>query len=526
MPENLAPLRRSACRLVIVIAVAMACGRIMSAQLLYEPLIHANEPAPPGLRKWPKSHPRPMPTFGSNDRSRWATVRALVDEGTYVVGRRDRTTLFASAVAPLGTLDPVAAAALFDAGYRARVTSDSGIILEDGWQSVDKVLDPTTMDFYSTKPPLLSTLLAGLYWLLQQLTGWTLAEHPFRVVRTILVLVNAVPFAVYLWQLMRLTERWGRTEWGRLFVVAAGAFATLVTPFLITLNNHTFGTFSVLFAWGALLAVWRYRADPALGRPPWYLFVTAGLFAAFAVCNELPALAFAAAVFVLLLAWFPGRTLLLAVPAAVVLAVAFGATNYAALGKLRPAYSEFGGPWYEYEGSHWRKPPPGQVKHGIDWAKEHETRAEYALHVLVGHHGLFSLTPLWLLAVAAMLAACARPAALVRAARGNATGPCGLPWFVQPLGLALTVVVIGFYLVESDNYGGWTNGLRWLMWLTPIWLTCLLPLADRLAPSRRGRVLAYLLLAVSVFSAHYSLWNPWRMPWLYDLMLALGWPGY
>ena len=30
-----------------------------------------------------------MPTFGSNDRSRWATVRALVDEGTFVIGRRD-----------------------------------------------------------------------------------------------------------------------------------------------------------------------------------------------------------------------------------------------------------------------------------------------------------------------------------------------------------------------------------------------------------------------------------------------------
>ena len=36
--------------------------------------------------------------------------------------------------------------------------------------------------------------MAGLYWLLQQLTGWTLAEQPAEVVRTLVLLVNAVPF--------------------------------------------------------------------------------------------------------------------------------------------------------------------------------------------------------------------------------------------------------------------------------------------------------------------------------------------
>jgi hypothetical protein len=64
------------------------------------------------------------------------------------------------------------------------------------------------------------------------------------------------------------------------------------------------------------------------------------------------------------------------------------------------------------------------------------------------------------------------------------------------------------------------------MWLTPIWLTCLLPVADRLLSVRWGRALAAVLLMASVFSAHYSLWNPWRHPWLYDLLIQLGWPGY
>ena len=87
-------------------------------------------------------------------------------------------------------------------------------------------------------------------------------------------------------------------------------------------------------------------------------------------------------------------------------------------------------------------------------------------------------------------------------------------------------MVVGFYLCKSDNYGGFTNGLRWLMWLTPIWLTCLLPLADRLATSKAGRWLAGVLLALSIFSVSYQLWSPWRHPWIYNWMEARGWIAY
>ncbi len=514
---------------------------------MYEPALHRNAEDPGTARVWPVKRPRPMPTFSSNDRSRWATVRALVDEGTYVVGERSLQVTYASALAPVGQLDPLAAAALANAGFQARTTSDSGIIFEDGWQSVDKVLNPTTQKYFSSKPPLLSTLVAGLYWLLQHGSEWifrllrplvdgydlpqrwTLAEQPAEVVRTILLLINAVPFAIYLGLLARVAHAWGKTEEGKLYIVMAGAFATLVTPFLITFNNHTVATFYVMAAWYALLRIWWYLSVATWEKPPWYLFASAGFFSAFAACNELPALAFAVAVFGILLWYRPGRTLLWFVPAAAVPAVAFLATNYLAVEQWRPAYSEFGSPWYEYEGSHWRKAKlaEGRPTPGIDFARTQESQAQYALHVLVGHHGVFSLAPIWLLAVAAMLMGAFRLRSIWRAILHPVNAPPGeFPWFVQPLGLLLTAVVIGFYLFESDNYGGWTNGPRWLMWLTPLWLTCLLPLADRLACCRPGRAIAYVLLAVSVFSVHYQLWNPWRHPWLYDFLMECGWPGY
>ena len=43
---------------------------------------------------------------------------------------------------------------------------------------------------------------------------------------------------------------------------------------------------------------------------------------------------------------------------------------------------------------------------------------------------------------------------------------------------------------------------------------------------RWGRVLGYVLLAVSVFSATFRDWNPWRHPWLWQVMQAREWLPY
>jgi Zn-dependent protease with chaperone function len=207
-----------------------------------------------------------------------------------------------------------------------------------------------------------------------------------------------------------------------------------------------------------------------------------------------------------------------------------------AVGRLRPAYSEFGGPWYEFEGSYWHI-AAGQVKHGIDWAYQTEGRGTYGFHLLFGHHGLFSLTPVFLLGVVGAVYGLARRRGVAaRLGSADDSEDKGLGISAAPLKalalltLLVAVVVIGFYVFgvndRNRNYGGWTSAPRWLMWLTPLLLLSALPAADWLAPRRWGRGLAYVLLALSVLSVSYPAWNPWRHPWVYNWMESQGWIPY
>jgi hypothetical protein len=95
--------------------------------------------------------------------------------------------------------------------------------------------------------------------------------------------------------------------------------------------------------------------------------------------------------------------------------------------------------------------------------------------------------------------------------------------------LVTTIVVVAFYLTRPQldrNYGGGTCCLRWLIWLTPLWLITLLPAADWLSQNRWGRALCIALLIVSVFSATYAAGNPWSHPWIFDYWTAMGWIDY
>lgn len=422
---------------------------------------------------------RQRPFLSGNDRSRWLAIRALAESGSFEI----------------------------DAYMDANI-----------WNTIDMVKHrgrDGEMHLYSSKPPLLIVLLAGEYWAINKVTGWTLADNPYEVGRLMLFTVQVLPMLLMLAIVASLAERFGKTDWGRIFVVAAAAFGTMLTPFVVVLNNHTIAAVSTAVA---LYAFVRICCDDSR---QWRWFALAGLAAAFTAANELPALAFFALLAAAML-WKNWRLTLagFAPFAVLVLAAAFG-TNHWAHDSWRPPYAHRSATdsddnWYHYSytlggkerQSYWLDPQ------GID--KGEPSKLDYAFHCFVGHHGIFSLTPVWLLSAWG---------AWIWLRRGT-TAERQLA-----AGIALlTVVVLTFYIglrPQIDrNYGGMTSGLRWLFWLAPLWLAVMLPAADRMAQCRRGMSVALVLLAFSASSASYPTWNPWTQPWIYSWLQSCGWRGF
>jgi hypothetical protein len=88
------------------------------------------------------------------------------------------------------------------------------------------------------------------------------------------------------------------------------------------------------------------------------------------------------------------------------------------------------------------------------------------------------------------------------------------------LTLVLTVVLFAFYTwnPKARNYGGSTQGLRWLFWLFPLWLV-FLPRGVEAGETRIWvRRLSLVALFVSVFSVGYALRGPWSHPWILDAL--------
>ncbi len=378
----------------------------------------------------------------ANTGSRYATIESLVDHGTYYI----------------------------DASQYLRTP--------------DKV--KVGEHFLSSKPPVLPTYGAAVYWAYQAATGQTIAEHEGNVVRLVSLLTGGLFHLIFLIYFYRLSRLLLVRPVAQLSVMAAACFSYLGVAYATAINNHSVGASLLVVAFYYAFVA---RNDPRASRWTWTL---AGLVLGLLVAVDLPS-----GIFVPLLGGYlfthdRRRTVLYFVPALLPGIGSQLGLSWFTTGSIEPAY--FNKELKNFAGNYFR----GHQR-GIDALRE--PKHIYAFNVLIGHHGLFSMTPLLGFGLYELVRSLAG-----RARRAEA-------WVLATGAL----IVLGFYVFRTRNYGGWCVGMRHLVPLMPLLLLYFGLWLDRVRITRW--VLGVVLLAFSVGAFHvqdglsspfqFSLWHNW-----------------
>lgn len=489
-----------------------------------------------------------VPFHSANDRSRWCTIAALAVNGTYEIDD------------VLQMRDP-------ETNRRT-------------WYSIDLVRHRASdgqQHFYSSKPPLLPTLYSWVYLGVRSVTQATLINDTFFVARFMLVIVNLLPLLAFwglmvLWLGKRFDDPWSIVIFSLVTVLG-----TYLATFASTLNNHLPGAIAVGVSLWCLDRVllkddqrWRWfilagvaTSFGAANELPALGWVCAAGLVLMVANPARTLLGYVPALLPVALAFFyfnyaahgtlspayahrSAGELILEIPdaqvsqdrEAIVTAMREGGIELSANTSLREARTSETwelldedsqvqyavvqegenrvqvrewGDWYDYPGSYWTS----DRKQGVD--RGEPDRGTYIFHCLIGHHGIFSLTPFWLVALAGCW--------VVFRDRTSLNPFADRQLLLMTVLVSTSIVVVGFYLargVEDRNYGGVCSGFRWSFWLIPLWLW----LAARgleVTKSPFARRCVELLVVLSVFSASYPWANPWTSPWPMQLLEYCGW---
>ncbi len=516
------------------------------------------------------------PFLSANDRSRWCAIAALLEDHSFAIDRFLEKR---------------------DSKGKTRT-----------WYSIDMVRhqdDQEIERFYSSKPPLLTVAYAAGTWPAMVVFQKRLSEYPLLIGRSALLIINLLPSLIFLLWWRRVISRDVYGDWAKWMLLIAGLFATFLTTFVVTLNNHLHAAICVVVTMILLSRILRLRVGEATQQHSnsiRQMLIALGSVAGCCVMCDLPALSWAGIVPWIIVTkskWFHDWTFY-SIGLFPVLAAIVG-VNWYAHGDWRPPYyhREYLGEqllsvsseqsvapkssnnnlhnlgdsellslsaafddaaikqklgvqspirverarrsntlrllgkdtndpnlekrfaivfesnswsihrwndWYDYPRSYWLP----ENKRGVDLGEP--SRVVYAWNCLFGHHGVFSLTPIFCLSIAGAIVA----------VRTSSQATRRLAWGI----IVVSIVCMAFYLTRSQldrNYGGVASGFRWQFWLIPTWLW----LASQLYTQEASvwgtnplvRRLTELALAISIFSAWYPAANPWQHPWMYQLFL-------
>lgn len=379
-------------------------------------------------------------------------------------------------------------------------------LVHHGTWHIDRPIDETPITFeqrtvdkvhvgghlVSSKPPVLTLLMAAEYLILYHGFGFTLDDTDDlpKIVYAMTLLWVVIPFGVMLLSFSALLRLLVVRPADRFAYLTALAFCTPIAGYAAVFNNHVIA--AALITMSSYLLM-RVIHDATRTRPP--LLFIAGLFAGLVPTLDMPAGIFVLAGAAYLMWTRPVRGLRwafagLALPILLHIAIMIHVTGSAIPVQLRDTL------WL-HEASYWRNPG------GMDALDE--PKPHYLFHLTLGRKGLFSLYPVTLFGLAGAFQMLRNEGMRKRIAAG--------------LGLTASLVFLTFYVLRTNNYGGDSYGCRWLIAAVPALMASG---AVSVPVTRRRCVLILFILAagVSLFSVVEGSADPWRAnrEWILHLL--------
>jgi len=377
----------------------------------------------------------------------------------------------------------------------------------------DMVRNPRDGHFYSSKPPVLTLILAGVLKGFQLIGArfeffplYKAAKPAFLLTWLVIGTVSALGFYAFRRQVARFTER---AEGDMVTAMTLGG--TLFLSYSTTMNHHTFTAALVLMCFFALGMAEGSR-DVLPGRAALGGFMM-GLAA---VVDIGPGVIFSVA-FALYLAFRVRSWLALALfaLAAVPPVAAHCVVQYGTFGTILPVQLIRG--VKQYAGSYWQAPLPPDSWRIPRW--------KYWLLTLFSARGLFVLSPI-LLVGAARLAEVIRDAWRGRAVPASGPVTRGYAALTVLFGIGLLFIYYGF--IAGTNFCGACFGMRWYIGFVPLLAFYAAEGYGAHAHSARFRNTFYVLGLISLMYALVGMQEPWTLmennphPAVQALMLLRG----
>ena len=373
-----------------------------------------------------------------NDYSRLATVESLVERNTFII-------------------------------------DDVSIV-----PKVDKVF--INGHFYSDKPPVLSFLSAGVYFLLYRLFNISFSSNlklTYYLMTLICIGILSSLMILFFYKSLKFIKI---KETYRLILTFGLLFGTLILPYALIFNNHIVAASLLLISFYFILKI---KFGEKKGR---YLFIVGLLLSLAATIDLVSGGIFLILFFIYFIMFKDTKKKYLFLLAILIPLIIHFILNFTITGDLIPAHLH--PEYFNYSGSEFSgQSLTGFFHHNSIWSF-----FVYSFHSLIGKGGLFLYNPVLIFSFIFLFN--------IVFQKKNQFKKEALIVFIG------TTIIIAYYLIFSANYGGRCYGIRWFVTFIP-----LLFFFCGFIFTKKNKMYIYLFFITLIISSIFSLIgviDPWE----------------